>query len=173
MLVDVEYCHVPCKCLKCNVFGHDCSNPGGRTKQIWVVKQPRVLEVPQDSRDKGKSVALEEATESVSANAIAEVSAQATIDGVDAQSSQSPAGSVEGVIAMNEDGFQVVTNRKNRVRAPAPGSIKSPWNYTGSSSGKLSVDEVSFPSLNRVSPKQVVALPAPVKGRGRGRKRGK
>ncbi|CAL1396714.1 unnamed protein product [Linum trigynum] len=71
------------------------------------------------------------------------------------QSGKSPISEeVRDITATIEDGFQMVTNRKHRVRAPTPGSIKSPWNgSTGRTSGKLSLDERSFPTLSRPSPK--------------------
>ncbi|CAL1378623.1 unnamed protein product [Linum trigynum] len=69
------------------------------------------------------------------------------------------------------DGFQVVTGRKNRVRAPDPTSIaKSPWNlFTGQK--KIPLDDKAFPSLSKPVWKMSDELLQPAKGRGRGKKK--
>ncbi|CAL1394194.1 unnamed protein product [Linum trigynum] len=70
-----------------------------------------------------------------------------------------------------EDGFQVVTGRKNRVRAPDPTSIaKSPWNlFTGQK--KIPLDDKAFPSLSKPVWKMSAEPLQPAKGRGRGKKK--
>ncbi|CAL1401765.1 unnamed protein product [Linum trigynum] len=74
-----------------------------------------------------------------------------------------------------DDGFQVVTHRKNRVRAHVPGSVsRSPWSLSAGS-GKSPLDDQAFPSLSRPVLKRPVEPPpvAPARGKGRGKKRGK
>ncbi|CAL1378636.1 unnamed protein product [Linum trigynum] len=157
MFVDVEYCHVPSKCEKCQLFGHDCSNPGGKTKKVWVVKQPKVKQL-ELIQDKGKEVIEESSKEMVQEVVVVEEGKSAT----------------PGLV-QDEEGFQVVTHRKNRVRAPASGSVsRSPWSLSSGSS-KSPLDDQVFPSLSRPVLKRPVDPPpiAPARGKGRGKKRGK
>ncbi|CAL1390509.1 unnamed protein product [Linum trigynum] len=71
----------------------------------------------------------------------------------------------------NEDGFQVVTRHKNRVRAPDPASVaKSPWNLF-SGQKKVQLDDKAFPSLGKPVWKMSAEPPQPAKGKGRGKKK--
>ncbi|CAL1354732.1 unnamed protein product [Linum trigynum] len=122
MLVDVEFFHVPSKCEKCQVFGHNCSNPRGRTKKVWVVKQRRVKEIASlVQKDMGKSV-IEIPEEYVvqplgagSSSAVEHGTGPSPVPVQDLGVQEESSNGVE------EDGFQVVTHMKNRVRAPALG----------------------------------------------------
>ncbi|CAL1370259.1 unnamed protein product [Linum trigynum] len=108
--------------------------------------------------DKGKDVIEESSKEVVQEIVVAEEEKSAT----------------PGLV-QDDDGFQVVTHRKNRVRAPAPGSIsRSPWSLSAGSS-KSPLDDQVFPSLSRPVLKRPVEPPpiAPARGKGRGKKRGK
>ncbi|CAL1371181.1 unnamed protein product [Linum trigynum] len=139
MLVDVEFCHVPQKCEKCGLFGHDCAYPGGEVKRVWVVKQPKVKEVISASA-KGKEQMVEmvvaQAYSQETASEVAGIQAEASVQVmVVEQVSETMVVPVESVVGDNsstpepDDGFHVVTSRKHRVRAPDPASVaKSPWN---------------------------------------------
>ncbi|CAL1406575.1 unnamed protein product [Linum trigynum] len=166
MLVDVEFCHVPRKCEKCNVFGHDCENMGGKVKRVWVVKQPRVQDVVSvNSKDKGKVEEVLEvgADSNVQALVVAESVIEEPVLVMDEGCSSEP--------VPEDDGFKVVTGRKHRVRAHDPtSSAKSPWNLSPSQK-KVQLDDKAFPSLSKPVWRMSIEPPQPAKGRGRGKKK--
>ncbi|CAL1379179.1 unnamed protein product [Linum trigynum] len=171
MFVDIDYFHVPSKCEKCQVFGHECSNLGGTTKKVWVVKQPRVKELdPVGLKDKGKGVMEEpqkEVTQEVGAGTSMVV--DSSISSPDLVQDR---GAEPSVV---DDIFQVVTHRKNRVRAPAPGFVpRSRWSLSAGSR-KSPFDDQAFHSLSRPVLKRPVEPPpvSPARGKGSGKKRGK
>ncbi|CAL1369489.1 unnamed protein product [Linum trigynum] len=166
MLVDVEFCHVPRKCEKCNIFGHDCENMGGKVKRVWVVKQPKVQDViSMSSKDKEKVEEMMEvrAESNVQALVVAESVIEEPAVVVDEGCGSEP--------VPEDDGFQVVTGRKHRVRAPDPTSnAKSPWNLS-SNQKKVQLDDKAFPSLSKPVWRMSIEPPQPAKGRGGVRRR--
>ncbi|CAL1358796.1 unnamed protein product [Linum trigynum] len=122
---------------------------------------------PVGLKDKGKGV-IEESQKEV-AHEVVVAKVESSI------SSPDPVQDRGADLSTVDDGFQVVTHRKNRVRAPAPGPIsRSPWILSAGSS-KSPLDDQAFPSLSRPVLKRHVEPPpiAPARGKGRGKKRGK
>ncbi|CAL1393706.1 unnamed protein product [Linum trigynum] len=113
-------------------------------KKVWVVKQPRVKELdPVGLKDKGKGV-MEEPQREVTQKMVA--GANMLVDS--SITSPNPVQDRGAGPSAVDDGFQVVTHRKNRVRAPVSGSVsRSPWSLSAGS-GKSPLDDQAFPSLS-------------------------